>query len=111
CLFAAVVFDLQQVALQTLLHLTRLLLGRHLLSTEPGDLTDTHTHTHTHTHSWWSCDSEFSFSSRCFCSSSFFSFSCRFDSACSVRLRPVSTSLSSRRRINTQSSWFLPTSC
>jgi len=37
-LLAALLFDLQQVDLQTLLHLPRLLLGRRLLRAQPGDL-------------------------------------------------------------------------
>ena len=49
-LLAGLLFDLEEVELQTLLHLTRLLLGRRLLRAQPGDL-HTHTHTsYTHTH-------------------------------------------------------------
>src|SRR4029434_6287562 len=63
-LFTRLLFDLQQVALQTLLHLPRLLLSCRLFWTQPRDLhthqttshphrnppTHTHTHTHPHTH-------------------------------------------------------------
>ena len=37
-LLAGVLSDLQQVHLETFLHLPRLLLGRRLLGTQPGDL-------------------------------------------------------------------------
>lgn len=43
-LLTSVLFELQQVHLQTLLHLPRLLLGGCLLGTEPRNLTHTQTH-------------------------------------------------------------------
>lgn len=50
-LLTSFLFDLQQVHLETLLHLPSLLLSCCLLRTKPGDLsTSTHTHTETHKH-------------------------------------------------------------
>lgn len=52
-LLTSFLFELQQVHLQTLLHLPRLLLGGCLLGTEPRNLTHTQTHTGHMTRATW----------------------------------------------------------